>query len=182
MQSSTGQYCDPQILAWSNKSSMGANESCSDCWLGCLSMQLNSPLGYDDGLASNFESLTSSCNATAYPFTSPPPYAINSTATTSVPATVTTTTPPVWNPTAIHGCLVYANWYQGCTGSYTVDDTDDCISVSKSLMCQHIAFFTTTTLTYIARIFQLLSTQPCVYLLNAKHTLGRPRIPVIVWS
>lgn len=114
IRSTTGQFCDPQLLAWSNQSYFTSNQSCSDCWLGVQALQLNNPLGYDPGLASNFASLTSSCNATAYGFTSPTAYARNST-TTTVPATVTAVPPPA------------------CTGSYTVAVTDDCISVSKDL-------------------------------------------------
>ena len=114
LRSTTGQFCDPQLLAWSNQSYLTTNQSCSDCWLGVLTLQLGNPLGYDDNLASNFVSLASSCNATAYGFTSPTAYALNSTSTT-VPSTVTAVPPPA------------------CTGSYTVGDADDCISVSKTL-------------------------------------------------
>lgn len=112
--STTGQFCDPQLLAWSNQSVLSTNESCSDCWLGVQALQLGNPLGYDPGLASDFASLTSSCNATAYSYTSPTAYALNATATT-VSATVTAT------PAA------------ACTGSYTVDSADTCFSVSQDL-------------------------------------------------
>lgn len=114
LRSTTAQFCDPQLLAWSNQSYLTTNQSCSDCWLGVLTLQLGNPLGYDDNLASNFVSLTSSCNATAYGFTSPTAYALNSTST-AVPSTITAVPPPA------------------CTGSYTVGDADDCISVSKTL-------------------------------------------------
>jgi hypothetical protein len=113
--SNTGQYCDPQLLEWSAQGYLNSTQSCSDCWLGVQALQLNNPLGYDDGLASNFAALTSSCNATSgYAFTSPTAYALNSTATT-VPASVTATPPPM------------------CTGSYTVQPTDNCNSVAQSL-------------------------------------------------
>jgi hypothetical protein len=87
---------------------------CSDCWLGGLAQQLSSPLGYDEGLASNLASLTSSCTANNYAFTSPTAYALNSTATT-LPPTVTATPPPT------------------CTGSYVVQAADDCNSVARAL-------------------------------------------------
>ncbi|KAJ5606683.1 hypothetical protein N7510_009464 [Penicillium lagena] len=56
---------------------------CSDCWLGGLALQLASPFGYDDVLASNFASLTYSCNVTAYTYATPTQYAVNATATTT---------------------------------------------------------------------------------------------------
>lgn len=77
-------------------------------------IQLSNPLGYDAGLASNLAFLTSSCSANQYGFTSPTPYALNATATT-VPATATATPPPT------------------CTGSYTVQASDDCNSLAKAL-------------------------------------------------
>ena len=77
-------------------------------------IQLSNPLSYDADLASNLASLTSSCSASSYGFTSPTAYALNVTATT-VPASVTATPPPT------------------CTGSYTVQATDDCNSVAKAL-------------------------------------------------
>ncbi|CDM37952.1 hypothetical protein DTO013E5_10197 [Penicillium roqueforti] len=109
----SGGYCDPQLLSWSN-GSWPVNGSCSDCWLGTLETQLNSPLGYDEGVADSFTSLTSSCSATGYSVTSPTAYALNATATaTSSPATSSATT--------------------SCENYYQVKETDDCNSVAKSL-------------------------------------------------
>jgi LysM repeat protein len=65
-------------------------------------------------LASSLAALTSSCSATAYSFTSPTAYALNATVTTA-PPTVTVTPPST------------------CTGSYTVQVTDDCNSVALAL-------------------------------------------------
>ncbi|OCK74384.1 carbohydrate-binding module family 50 protein [Lepidopterella palustris CBS 459.81] len=113
--STTGQYCDPQLLAWAAQGYLNSTQICSDCWLGVQALQLNSPLGYDDGLATNFASLTSSCGVTTgYTFTTPAAYALNSTATTPPPL-VTATPPPT------------------CTGSYSVQATDDCNSVAQAL-------------------------------------------------
>jgi len=75
---------------------------------------MSNPLGYDDGLASNLAFLTSGCSANGYAFISPTAYALNATATDVLP-TVTATHPPT------------------CTGSYTVQATDDCNSVAKAL-------------------------------------------------
>ncbi|KAJ0424778.1 hypothetical protein BJY00DRAFT_308683 [Aspergillus carlsbadensis] len=113
--SSTGAFCDPQILTWASQPYLNSTQACSDCWLGGQAIQLSNPLGYDENLASQFDLLTSSCNATGkYATTSPTGYAINSTQTT-VPASATTT------PAA------------SCTGSYTVQEADDCNSVALAL-------------------------------------------------
>ncbi|CAG8067040.1 unnamed protein product [Penicillium salamii] len=113
----SGDYCDPQLLSWSN-GSWPANGSCSDCWLGALEAQLNSPLGYDEVMGDNFVSLTSSCSATGYSFTSPTPYALNATATaTEVSSSA------IASSTATPSCASY----------YQLKETDDCNSVAKSL-------------------------------------------------
>lgn len=113
----SGNYCDPQLLSWANES-WPVNGSCSDCWLGTLETQLNSPLGYDEGMEDNFNSLTSSCNATGYSVTSPTAYALHATTTTTETSSSAMTT-----TTATPSC---ANYYQ-------VKETDDCNSVAKSL-------------------------------------------------
>lgn len=106
IQSSAGHYCDPQLRSSTNKT------ACSTCWLSSLKAQLDSPLGYDEGLAENFNSLTSSCNATGYSYTSPTAYALNATSTaTSVTATPT----------------------QTCARTYKVQPEDDCNSVAKAM-------------------------------------------------
>jgi hypothetical protein len=76
--------------------------------LGVMEIQLNSPFGYDDEFAADFDSITSSCGASGYAFTSPAPYALNSTATTiSTP----TTTP-------------------SCSSPYLVQSGDTCDSIA----------------------------------------------------
>ncbi|GKZ21588.1 hypothetical protein AbraCBS73388_007489 [Aspergillus brasiliensis] len=110
----TGEYCDPQILSWSTQPYLNTTQACSDCWLGDRALQLSNPLGYDADLASDFSVLVSSCSATgSYTTTSPTQYAINSSDTATATAT---STPPAT-----------------CTGSYTVQSTDDCNSVALSL-------------------------------------------------
>ena len=115
--STTGQYCDPQLIEWQTQGYLNIKQSCSDCWLGVHQLQLSNPLGYDPDLASNFASLTSACNATKYSYTTPTAYALNASATT-IPATAfATATPP---PT--------------CPGkSFAVQHTDTCTSVSQRL-------------------------------------------------
>ncbi|KAJ5356451.1 hypothetical protein N7517_011060 [Penicillium concentricum] len=73
---------------------------------------MNSPLGYDAAIASNLASLTSVCNATVgYGFTTPTPYALNSTSKLVTTSTTTTAIPT-------------------CTEAYTVQATDNCHSVA----------------------------------------------------
>lgn len=112
----SGTFCEPQFFSWVNGTSiMNATSRCSDCWLGVLALQLNNPLGYDAGLESNFQALTSSCNATGYSYTTPTAYALNKT-TTAISTSATPTS------TAM----------QNCVGSYTVQSGDDCNSVAKA--------------------------------------------------
>jgi len=105
------------FFSWANKTSYpSANASCSDCWLDVLAVQLNNPLGYDEGMNENFNSLISSCNATGYSITSPTAYALNATAT--APATTVSSTPTA-TPT--------------CVSTYEVQSGDDCNSVAKAV-------------------------------------------------
>ena len=56
----TKAFCAPLVDHWGDEPSPTANESCSDCVLGTLQMQLDSPLGYAADSAKNFSSMTSS--------------------------------------------------------------------------------------------------------------------------
>jgi hypothetical protein len=76
-------------------------------------MQLSSPFGYDDEGAATFASLTSICNAEGYSYVTPAPYAINGTAPEAPPA-------------------------HTCTGTYTGQEGDTCISISARTMCRHM--------------------------------------------
>ncbi|KAI0907579.1 hypothetical protein F4823DRAFT_602322 [Ustulina deusta] len=111
--SSTGEYCDPQFLAWSNESTLTSNQSCSNCWLGVQALKLGNPIGYDEGLSSDFTALTASCNASGYTYSIPPAYGTSATATS--PGTPEFTNPPT------------------CTGSYTPQPSDNCHSVAKAM-------------------------------------------------
>ncbi|RMY22481.1 hypothetical protein D0866_11929 [Hortaea werneckii] len=110
----TGEYCDPKFLVWSNQSFMTRDQSCSDCWLNVQALQLGSPLGYDDSLASNFAELKASCNAKSYTYATPTVYGINATATTDTDGAKFT------KPST-------------CTGSYVLQPGDDCNSVAKKM-------------------------------------------------
>jgi hypothetical protein len=62
---SSGKFCD-RIAVGLGDSTWTSQQSCSDCMLGMQQFQLNSPFGYDEDYASDFQSLTSRCNATGY--------------------------------------------------------------------------------------------------------------------
>ncbi|KAL4883820.1 hypothetical protein BJY04DRAFT_216155 [Aspergillus karnatakaensis] len=111
---SAGAYCDPLFLSTDDPASSNATDSCSDCWLGALAAQLDNPLGYDEGLAEHFGSLTSSCSATGYSFASPTPYALNATATLCWESA-----PPISAQT--------------CVEAYTVKEEDDCNSIAEAM-------------------------------------------------
>ncbi|KAG9668275.1 hypothetical protein KCU99_g6485, partial [Aureobasidium melanogenum] len=114
--SQTGQYCDPQLASWADQGSLNSSQSCSDCWLGAQQLLLANPLGYDEGLADDFASLTSSCSAQKYSYTTPTTYALND-SSDAAPSTASA------SPTSI----------PGCTGSYYVQATDTCFSLSQYL-------------------------------------------------
>lgn len=61
-------------LVAGNESTKAAN--CSDCALGVVQTQLNSPFGFDEEFAQDFQSLTSSCGSSGYSFTTPAAYAV----------------------------------------------------------------------------------------------------------
>ncbi|KAJ5426043.1 hypothetical protein N7465_001113 [Penicillium sp. CMV-2018d] len=113
----SGTLCEPQFFSWASDSSstMNSTNQCSDCWIGVLALQLGNPLGYDAGLETSFESLTSSCNATGYSYTTPTAYALNNTATATSAVTAPSITP-----------------MRDCVGTYTVQPGDNCNSVAKA--------------------------------------------------
>ncbi|KAJ0286203.1 hypothetical protein COL940_003132 [Colletotrichum noveboracense] len=120
---STGDFCQPIFDSWA--SGNASDEVCSDCVLGTYQIQLGSAMVYDDELASNFSSMTSSCQATGYPITSPTPLYVNATAT----ATATTT--------------ASATPSNSCVSNYTVQAGDDChsISVSQQVSTSELIYF-----------------------------------------
>ena len=94
-------------------------QPCSDCSLGQMQIQLNSPLGYDAMLAADFQSLASSCGASGYAVASPTAYARNASTT----ASNTTSTESVSGPAPT--CVPpYA--------PYTTQVNDTCNSIAKA--------------------------------------------------
>ncbi|KAM7216065.1 hypothetical protein V8F06_008538 [Rhypophila decipiens] len=103
----TNEYCD-LILGDANNTSL----DCSSCRLGLFASQLSSPFEYADALADEFTSLTASCGASGYSFTSPAPYGSTITITRTIQL-------PEGTETAT------------CNRPYTVQPGDTCISISQ---------------------------------------------------
>ncbi|KAJ5958935.1 uncharacterized protein N7479_006085, partial [Penicillium vulpinum] len=140
--SSTGEYCDPQIVSWSNQT-LTTEQQCSDCWLGGLALQLGNPLGYDDSLATNYASLISSCNATAYSYTTSTQYAINATATATPTPVAQALNVSTYSLLYNNGLDIYCQNFAAAVDSslcippqcstYVWQSTDDCNSVVREL-------------------------------------------------
>lgn len=106
-------FCYPSFERWSDDGRRADAVGCSDCVLGTFQTQLNSHFGFDDDLASEFESLTSACKATAYPLTQTTAHSEASTTSEAASRRVTQTTAP-------------------CKQPYVVKQQDDCHSISLS--------------------------------------------------
>jgi hypothetical protein len=161
--STTGEYCDPLVASWANQS-LNTSQLCSDCWLGGLALQLNSPFGYDSVVAVNYASLTSSCNATTYTYATPTQYALNATAI-SEPATVTTT------PAS------------SCIDSYKVQVEDTCNSVAQALNVSTYSLLYLNNLDlYCLNWASTAVNRVYISYHNVIPTCGRRPTPVTVWS
>lgn len=81
-------------------------------------LQLESPLGYDDEFAEDFSSVTESCGASGYTYSTPPVYgtSIGSTSTSSSRTSTSSTTA---SPSS-------------CATPYTVGDDDTCESIAAA--------------------------------------------------
>lgn len=99
-------YCDLVVADWINQPNYTSSQTCSQCELGVLQIQLASPFGFSDTLAEAFADTTKSCSAANYAFATPTSYALNA---TMFP-----------NPSA-------------CTGSaYTIKQDDSCVTISAA--------------------------------------------------
>ncbi|EFQ98548.1 LysM domain-containing protein [Nannizzia gypsea CBS 118893] len=107
----SGAFCAPIFDRWGDGDA--PDQNCSECVLGTYQIQLGHTWGYDKDLFAQFSSLTSSCHATGYPVTSPPPITISR--TTSSTSTTTTARPQ-----------------KVCSSKYTIKEGDDCHSISKA--------------------------------------------------
>ncbi|GKZ42130.1 hypothetical protein AbraIFM66951_000837 [Aspergillus brasiliensis] len=121
---STGEYCDLIIADWQNQTNTtSSNHSCADCILGPMKLQLESPLWTDEEWAEDFASLTSSCSATGYAWTSPTAYALNTSATATSTATLT-------GSASASSTSSTTTSSSTCTSMYTVQANDTCNSIA----------------------------------------------------
>ncbi|KAK3335311.1 hypothetical protein B0T19DRAFT_4534 [Cercophora scortea] len=113
----TSKLCDLTLLQWGKDglSPPAHVRNCHDCTLGPLQVQLSSPFGYTKDRASTFASATSSCHATAYPYTTPEPYG---------------TRLPQAPPTYAYNIIRPG---PRCRGRYVIQEGDTCESIAASL-------------------------------------------------
>lgn len=120
------------FVQWLNQRSVSEaqrrDRGCSDCMLGVIQQQLNSPFGYDTDFASEFASLTSSCSKTGYAFTSPLPYTVTAPGTAT--ATGTSSSSLSAPPTEV--------LEPGCVSLYTIQAGDTCNSIA---LAQNVSTF-----------------------------------------
>ncbi|KAK1974729.1 hypothetical protein LZ30DRAFT_775139 [Colletotrichum cereale] len=98
---STGKFCDTMVAGWRNE--IGGSEAhfCDDCWLGPMSVQLQSPIGFNEDRAEEFASLTRSCSVDTYTTPTPTPYGETTATLTATLGNVTTTVQVSTNGTAM---------------------------------------------------------------------------------
>jgi hypothetical protein len=107
----TNEYCDILRVSWLNQATLSPEIECSDCVLGSMQTELNSPLAFHPEYAEDFASRTSSCGKNNYSYMTPPSYTI----TPSVSVSVSTITS---EPTA------------SCRASHLVVEGDTCTSIA----------------------------------------------------
>ncbi|KAK0624161.1 hypothetical protein B0T14DRAFT_517604 [Immersiella caudata] len=113
----SGQMCDIFLGELRNQSKQP--DICSDCMLGVFEVQLSSPIGYNDNLASEFSSATSKCSATGYAYTR---------STYSTVVEIITSSTSYLQPTPTTG--LPENF--PCVRNYTVSANDTCNSIALS--------------------------------------------------
>ncbi|KAJ5209444.1 hypothetical protein N7449_003823 [Penicillium cf. viridicatum] len=132
---SSGTYCDLILAEWRNETNTtDTAHDCDDCTLGPFKLQLESVIGYDDDWAEDFASLTSSCGATGYTWTSPSAYSLSTVARTTTAANATSTS---------------TSATQTCVSTYTVQTNDTCNSIAASQNVSTYNLMTANSLTIL---------------------------------
>ncbi|KDN65636.1 putative LysM domain-containing protein [Colletotrichum sublineola] len=70
----SGAFCDTVLAGWRNEPGGSQAHFCDDCWLGPMSVQLKSPIGFNKERVEEFSSLTRSCSVYDYTTPTPTPY------------------------------------------------------------------------------------------------------------
>lgn len=113
----TGAFCDVVAANWYPNNTQ--QHACDDCNLSPLRIQLEAPIAYDTDRASAFASLTASCGATGYSYSTPLPY------TVSASTSRTSTT----SATASSGISQSAT---ACATPYTLAEGENCTTIAAA--------------------------------------------------
>ncbi|KEY74070.1 hypothetical protein S7711_02659 [Stachybotrys chartarum IBT 7711] len=111
--SDTGTFCDLLVAEWRNETNATDSNDCHDCMLEPWRIQLESPLGYDDEFAEDFSSVTESCGASGYSYSTPTAYGTPVSPTNSETSTSTAEPTP-------------------CATPYTVGEGDTCETIAAA--------------------------------------------------
>ncbi|KAK4097694.1 carbohydrate-binding module family 50 protein [Parathielavia hyrcaniae] len=121
------------------------SDLCSACNLRLRQAALDSPLGYTDSLAEDYSSLTSSCQVTFYPVTSPTRYALGTT-TASVPTPTDGVPVPSYT----------------CESQYTIQESDTCESISWAKQVSTFSLLYANKLPMYCSDFPAAGTEICI--------------------
>ncbi|EQB54828.1 LysM domain-containing protein [Colletotrichum gloeosporioides Cg-14] len=114
----TGNACDYVLGEWRNDTN-SAPRQCDDCILGPMQLEVNSPIGHTESRADEFKSAVSSCGASGYAYTSPPPYLPSPTSSPESLAVV----PQDWSARRMSS---------ECATTYRVREGDTCDSIAAA--------------------------------------------------
>jgi len=109
--SATNEFCDTLRISWMNDGPLSTQRQCSDCVLGSMQTELNSPLLFNAEYAEGFQSMTASCGQGGYAITTPPSYTVTPSASAS--ATVIPAEPTM-----------------SCSAMHPVVEGDSCSSIA----------------------------------------------------
>ncbi|KAK1750485.1 hypothetical protein QBC47DRAFT_418232 [Echria macrotheca] len=140
----TGQICDLYLGEMRNQSKQP--DKCSDCILGVYSIQLSSPLGYDDETVQQFSSIKSACGTAAATYTYTKT-AYSTSPVTSQPATKTTTTTKAVSTTTSKAPTGPTTPPLSCERKYTVVQNDTCNSIALAQKTSTYNIITLNSLT-----------------------------------
>lgn len=102
-------YCDELFFSWLVSGSVLTSVAkCSECSLGVVQNQLNSPLGFNEEFVKECQSTKASYGLSGYPFATPTPYAIS----TKLPNPAADTSQP------------------SCSSPYIVKSGDSCDAIA----------------------------------------------------
>ncbi|KAK3946429.1 LysM domain-containing protein [Diplogelasinospora grovesii] len=152
---STGNYCFPLFQQYNSGNDTSSSDLCLACNLKTWQAVLDSPLGYSNVLAASYSSLTSSCQVTSYPVTSPTSYALGTT-TMSHPSTTTTGVTPTYT----------------CESTYTLQESDTCVSISRTKQVSTFYLLYSNKLPAFCTDFPAAGTDICIPQSCNTHTVA----------